>query len=197
MFADSREKPSPFDVVLTWRSNRLFRNVEHRLAYSRLFRRNGVKFVALHEPECEGTTAIFMETVLAAVDEMVARQVGEDTLRGLKQIARQGFSAGGRPPTGYQNVHKVVSLKPNGEPIMRTTWQPDPMMAPKVRRAFEMCAEGFTNVEIIKATSIVSAKNGLSTLLRNRAYLGERIYNTTRRGERKSIRIKTPLSSTL
>lgn len=62
----------------------------------------------------------------------------------------------------------------------------------RVRKAFEMCAQGATNVEIVKETRIVSAKNGLSTLLRNRAYLGERIYNTTRRTDKKTIRQKNP-----
>jgi hypothetical protein len=41
----------------------------------------------------------------------------------------------------------------------------------------------------VETTKIVSA-NGLSTLLRNRAYLGERIYNSTRRTDKKTIRLR-------
>jgi len=66
------------------------------------------------------------------------------------------------------------------------------MLASNVRQAFEMCAQGRTNVEIVEATHIVTAKTRLSTSLRNRAYLGERIYNTTRRAslsEKKTLRI--------
>lgn len=192
MFTAAKLKPKPFDIILTWRSNRLFRNVEYRLAYSRLFRRYGVKLESLHEPEFEGATGRFMETVLAAADELYRNQVSEDTLRGLKQIARQGYSTGGRPPTGYRNKRVVAGMKPNGEPIMRTAWEPDINISPKVKKAFEMCAEGKTNVEIVQATKIVSAKNGLSTLLRNRAYLGERIYNTTEPADKKTVRLKNP-----
>ena len=56
-----------------------------------------------------------------------------------------------------------------------------------------MCGQGKTSVEIVEATHIVAAKNGLSTLLRNKAYLGERIYNTTRRAslsEKKTHRLR-------
>lgn len=183
-------KRRAFDVILTWRSNRLFRNVEHRLAYSRILRRHGVRFVSLHEPEFEGASAQFMETVLTAADEMYAKQVAEDTLRGLKQIAGAGFSAGGRAPIGYRNVKKVVGVKPNGEPVMRTAFEPDPEKAPVVRRVFEMYASGKTGPQIIMETGIVSARNNLSTMLRNRAYIGERVYYSTRRADKKSIRLK-------
>jgi site-specific DNA recombinase len=118
MYAAARDnKPSPFDIVLTWRSNRLFRSIEHRLAYSRLFRRYGVKLVSLHEPEFEGSSGRFLETMLAAADEMYRSQISEDTLRGLKQVAKRGYSTGGRPPVGYRNVRAATGrIRPNGEP---------------------------------------------------------------------------------
>ena len=68
-----------------------------------------------------------------------------------------------------------------------------PKKADKLKLAFQMCAEGKTNSEILLATGIVSGKNGFSTLFRNRAYLGERIYNTTRRAslsDKKTRRLK-------
>lgn len=187
--------PKPFDIILTWRSNRLFRDVEARLAYSRLFRRMGIRLVSLHEPEYgENATGRLAETIFGAIDEYYRAQVSEDTLRGLKQVAKQGYSTGGIPPTGYRNIRKPTGrIKANGEPEMRTSWEPDLILAPKIRQAFEMCVAGMTSVEIVEATKVVAAKNGLSTLLRNRAALGERIYNTTRRSslsEKKTRRIR-------
>jgi DNA invertase Pin-like site-specific DNA recombinase len=182
-------KLKQFDVILAWRGNRLFRSVEHRLAYRRILRRYNVRFVSLHEPEYEGASGQFMEIVMAAADEMYSHQVAEDTLRGLKQIARAGFSAGGRPPVGYRNIKKAVGLKPNGEPIMRTAYQPDDN-ASLVKKVFEMYASGKTGPQIIKETGIVSARNNLSAMLHNRAYIGERVYFQTRRADKKSIRLK-------
>lgn len=184
----SSPNPKPFDIILCWRSNRLFRSVEHRLAYSRIFRRNSIRFVAMHEPEFEGSSAMFMETVLAAADELYVSQVSEDTLRGLKQIAMAGYSTGGKAATGYRNVRKVAGLKPNGEPIMRTGWEIDPDYAPRVKKAFEMCANGSSGPEIIKATGVVTSPSSLVSLLRNRAYLGERIYNVMKQVDGKTRR---------
>jgi len=194
MYHDAKESPRPFDIILTWRSNRLFRDVEARLFYSRQFRNAGVRFVSLHEPEMEGSAGRMMETILGAFDEHLRAQISEDTLRGLKLVARRGYSTGGRPPTGYRNVRSATGkIRPNGEPEFRTRWEPDPEVSYRVRQAFEMYAEGKTLAQIAVATKITAAKNGLSTLLRNRAYLGERIYNTTRRAslqDKKYKRIK-------
>ena len=190
MYNEAKKTPRPFDIILTWRSNRLFRSVEHRLAYTRILRRHGIRFVSLHEPEMEGASGQLMETMMAAIDEYYCKQVSEDTLRGLKLIASQGYSTGGRPPTGYRNVRVASGLKANGEPIMRTRWEVDPETAPRVQQAFQMCLEGHTNEEIARTTRVTTAKNGLSYLFRNRAYLGERIYNTTRRTDKKTVRLK-------
>jgi site-specific DNA recombinase len=194
MYAAAKEKPRPFDIVLTWRSNRLFRDVEARLAYSRMFRSAGVRIATLHEPEYEGSTGRLAETIFGAIDEYYRSQTSEDTLRGLKLVARHGYSTGGRPPTGYRNERKATGkIKANGELEHRTVWVLDADMAPSVVKAFELYAQGKTMAEIAEATHIAAAKSSLSTLLRNRAYLGERIYNTTRRAslqEKKYHRVK-------
>ncbi len=194
MYSAAKRKPRPFDIILTWRSNRLFRDVEARLAYSRMFRAAGVRIITLHEPEYEGATGRLAETIFGAIDEYYRAQTSEDTLRGLKLIATRGYSTGGKPPTGYMNQRTPSGrTKSSGEPEMRTTWVINPETAPQVRRAFEMYAEGRTLANIAQETQVVAAKSGLSTLLRNRAYLGERIYNTTRRRslqEKKYFRTK-------
>jgi len=112
----------------------------------------------------------------------------------MKLVAKHGYSTGGIPPRGYRNERIATGrTKPSGDIEMRTVWVPDADMAPSVKKAFQMYADGKTLVEIVEATQLVAAKNGLSTLLRNRAYLGERIYNTTRRAslqDKKYKRIK-------
>ena len=193
MYQAAKEKPRPFDIILAWRGNRLFRRVELRLAYRRHFERYGVKFVSLNEPSMEGAAGQVIETVIATFDEYERALASEDSLRGLKQVAADGYSTGGKPATGYINVRKTTGLKKNGEPVMRTTWEPDPETAPLILKSFQMCAAGATSVEIVNATHVVSNKSSLSTLLRNRAYIGERIYNTTRRAslnDKKTLRIK-------
>jgi site-specific DNA recombinase len=196
MYHDAKEKPRPFDIILTWRFNRLFRDVESRLAYSRMLRNAGVRIVTLHEPEYEGSTGRLVETILGSIDEYYRSQTSEDTLRGLKLVARHGYSTGGKPPTGYMNERKPTGkIKANGDDETRTIWVLDADKAPLVLKAFEMYAEGHTLAEIATDTHITAAKNGLSTLLRNRAYLGERIYNTTRRASLQEKNISVSKTS--
>ena len=152
MYEAAKQNPRPFDIILTWRSNRLFRSTEHRLAYGRIFRRRGIRCVSLHEPEFEGASGQLMETILAAADEYYCRQVAEDTLRGLRHLAAQGYSTGGKPPTGYRNIRVAAGIKSNGEPIMRTRWEIDSDAAPRVKQAFELCLQGKTNAEIVMET---------------------------------------------
>ena len=96
MITMAKEKPRPFEVIVAWKANRLSRKLEHRLTYQALLRRRGVKVVLVKEPEFDGALGFLVESVLAVVDEFLTLQIGEDTLRGQKEIARQGYSAGGR-----------------------------------------------------------------------------------------------------
>lgn len=126
MIALAKQQPRPFDNSFVWKSNRLSRRVEHALVYKSMLRRRGIRVVSVKEPEIPGAIQMLVETIIAAVDEFLCIQIGEYTLRGQKEIARSGYSAGGRPPRGLRSVKKVVGLKRNGEPMYRTAWEANP-----------------------------------------------------------------------
>jgi site-specific DNA recombinase len=192
MIAMAKEKPRPFDVIVAWKANRLSRKLEHRLTYQALLRRRGVKVVLVKEPEFDGALGFLVESVLAVVDEFLTLQIGEDTLRGQKEIARQGYSAGGRPPKGYRSARKVVGLKRSGETITRTAWEPDPEWKDHALEAFQMAADGRSFTEIVRSTGVVANKSSLSTYLHNRAFIGDRVYNKQRHVDTKAIRVNNP-----
>ena len=106
----------PFGTQKTRRKEEYGPWSQHCLAYFGMLRRRGVRMISINEPEVEGSMAVLVEPLLAAVGESFIAQIAEDTLRGLKEIARQAFSGGGRPPRGYRAVKKVVGLKRSGEP---------------------------------------------------------------------------------
>ncbi len=192
LIALAKEKPRPFDVIVVWKANRFSRKLEHRITYQALLRRLGIKVVSVKEPELDGALGFLVESILAVVDEFLTLQIGEDVLRGQKEIARQGYSAGGRPPKGYRGAKKVVGLKKDGEPIFRTAWEPDPEWRDKALQAFQMAAEGRSFTEIVQTTGVVANKSSLSTYLHNRAFIGERVYNKQRHVETKAIRVTNP-----
>ena len=57
-----------------------------------------IDIVSPNEPEFEGSTRVLMVPIMAAIDEYQSHIIAEDTLRGLKTLAGQGYSTGGRPP---------------------------------------------------------------------------------------------------
>ena len=181
MLSIVKQKPRPFDKVVTWKGSRIARNVQDRLACQALLQKQGIDIVSPNEPEFQGSTRVLMVPIMAAIDEYQSYLIGEDTLRGLKTLARQGYSAGGRPPRGYRTVREVVGLKKNGEPRFRTRWEPDPEWKDKALKAFQMLAEGRSSDEIMRETGVIKDKSGMSTYFRNPTFIGERVFNVHRR----------------
>lgn len=174
-------KDRVFDKVVCWKGSRIARNVADRFAFHGVLDRNGIDLVSLNEPEVDGAANILIRGMMASVDEYWSRSVAEDTLRGLKALAKQGYSAGGKPPKGYMVVREVVGLKRSGQPRFRTKWQPDPEWKDRVQLAFQMLIEGYSGPEIIAKTGIAKHIASLCTLFRNPTYVGERCFNVHRR----------------
>lgn len=131
----------------------------------------------------EGPLGSLITHILMAVDEFHAAATAADVLRSQKELARQGFSAGGRPPVGYRREPVVIGARYDGTPLTRVRWVPDPETAPKVVQAFQMAAEGVTYDEIVAATGICENKSSLATILANPIYRGVRVFNREARVE--------------
>lgn len=138
-------------------------------------------------------------------------KLSEVTLRGAKSHAALGHSAGGSAPFGYDrleidpsgNAVRVMNRTSDwkGNKMHRVIWTPSPTDAPIVRWIFETYEKG-TGLNLIVQQlneGTIPAPRGrywsksmIHYLLRNRVYLGERIYNKTsykayRRGEKGSF----------
>src|SRR5579862_1333877 len=138
-------------------------------------------------------------------------KLSEVTLRGAKSHAALGHSTGGASPFGYDRQE----IDPAGMPVRvmnqsndwksnkmnRVVWIPSPTEAPIVRWIFETYDKG-TGLNLIAhqlnkqktpaPRGRFWSKTMLHYLLRNRAYLGERIYNRRsykayRRGEKGGL----------
>jgi len=155
------------------------------------------------------------DTLLKVVKHAEAHEysvkLSEVTLRGAKSHAALGHSAGGAAPFGYDRLE----IDPAGNPVRvmnrskdwksnkmhRVIWTPSPTSAPFVRWIFETYEKG-TGLNLIvqrlneQKTPAPRGRHWSKTmvhyLLRNRAYIGERIYNRRsykayRRGEKTSL----------
>jgi DNA invertase Pin-like site-specific DNA recombinase len=189
MMADANQKPPPFEKVLVWKGSRIARNVEDRIACTSFLARKGIEIVSIKEPEFEGAMKVLMVPILAGIDEYQSYVTGEDTLRGMKTLARQGYSTDGKPPKGYRVNRTFIGLKKNGEPRFRVVWEPDPEWRDKAYKAFQMLVEGRSSEDIIKQTGVVNNVSSLSTYFRNRTFIGERVFNIHQRKNGKVIKV--------
>jgi site-specific DNA recombinase len=111
MLADANKKPLPFNKLVVWKGSRIARNTEKRLAFQSLFTQKGIDVISVKEPEFEGSIKVLMLPIMAAIDEYKSYEISEDTLRGMKTLARQGYSSGGRPPKGYRIHREPAGIK--------------------------------------------------------------------------------------
>lgn len=183
-------KSHRFDTVVTWKSNRIARNVAAYYIFKDALRQQGIDFIAIKEPEVPGPVNAILEPLMAGISEFFSLNLAQDTLRGLKQLAKDGYATGGRPPRGYLPVREVIGLKRNGQPRFRVKWEVDPQWRGRVVRAFELLVDGRSAEEIIKQTQIVKNKSSLCTLFRNPTYIGERVFNVHRRVKGKVVKFR-------
>jgi len=179
----ARDANPGFTWVLVWKFSRFARNMEDGLVYRALLRKRGIELLSYKEPVPEGPLGTLITQILMAIDEFYAAATAADVLRSQKELARQGYSSGGRPPVGYRRAPEVIGTRYGGAPLTRVRWEPDPEVAPRVVRAFEMAAEGATYDEIVGATHICSNKSSLATILANQIYRGVRVFNRETRVE--------------
>jgi hypothetical protein len=118
-----------------------------------------------------------------AVDQFYAAATAADVLRSQKELARHGYSAGGRPPVGYKREPIVVGTRYDGTPLTRVRWVPDPEVAARVVQAFQMAAQGAMYDEIVAATGICANKSSLATIFANPIYRGIKVFNRETRVE--------------
>lgn len=181
--ARAREPHPTFSWVLVWKFSRFARNMEEGLVYRALLRKRGIDILSYREPVPDGPLGTLITYILMAVDEFYAAATAADVLRSQKELARQGFSAGGRPPVGYRREPVVIGTRYDGTPLTRIRWVPDAETAPRVVQAFQMAAEGATYDDIIGATSICANKSSLATIFANPMYRGVKVFNREARVE--------------
>jgi DNA invertase Pin-like site-specific DNA recombinase len=136
--------------------------------------------------------------------------LSQSTLRGSKSHAQLGHSAGGRAPYGYDRLLIDANRNPVGvlakghhkaDKLQRVVWTPSKERAPVIREIFARADQGeglHAIVSWLNGQKLASpagkywTKSQVHYLLRNRAYIGERLYNrrsykSYRRGERSRM----------
>ena len=167
MIKDSENKG--FDYVIVWKLDRFSRDKYDSAIYKRNLKVNNVKVVSATENIMDTPEGVLLESVLEGLAQYYSADLSMKTIRGLTENALKCKFNGGIVPHGYY-------IDKDGH------FQIDTAMAPFVVMAFNMYADGYTMQEIADHINALGARtqngnpfavNVISTMLRNRRYIGE------------------------
>ena len=124
-----------WDVLITWKIDRIGRNREE-LAFNKYrLRRNGVRIEYVAESVPDSPEGVILESVLEGMAEYYSLQLAQNIRRGMLESAKKGKKLG-TTPLGYRKSAD------GGYEI-------DETRAPVVRAIFEAYADGDTASEIV------------------------------------------------
>lgn len=134
------------DCVLVWKHNRFSRNRVHAAVYKQYLRDLGVNVISITEPMVDSIDGELLEAVVEAVDSRFSKSLGQDVMRGIREVAKRGFYPLSLAPLGYRK-DEVRDGKAKRHRLV-----PDEGMAPLIRRIFELYVNnGFGAKEVAKS----------------------------------------------
>lgn len=159
--------------LLLWNYARFARNLDEAIHYKAQLRMRGIAIHSLTDPVPEGPFERVIETLIDMSNEEKSRQTSADSKSGLMRIVREHGAVPGVPPVGIRRVPiKGVINDRTGKERSLHRWEPDPEIAPRVLKAFEMRAAGQTIGEIHRTLRLYGVRNSYKTFFTNKIYLG-------------------------
>ncbi|MBX3036763.1 MAG: recombinase family protein [Anaerolineales bacterium] len=160
--------------LILWAYSRFSRDVLDFNYFLNGLLRKGVIVHSLTEQIPDGIAGQMMLSYKAFTNADYSIQLGKQIKRGIADIVKAGYSNGGVPPKGYRIFRDYKGLRRNGTERTGVKWEPDPVLAPLVRLAWELRAQGVSYAEITKATNgqIYTSLNSWVTHFENESYIG-------------------------
>lgn len=186
----ARAKEKTFDLVLVWKFNRAFRNVEDAALHEAALEKKGVRLVSITEPTSDDAAGKFQRHMLHAVNEFFSASLSADIRRGLREAASQGHWC--RPvPTGY----RVLKVEVNGK--LRNRLELDAKWAPIIREIFDLALSGRGSKNIARdlnergirtSTGGLWSNSAVLAILNREVYTGTLVFGKTRKQKGKQLK---------
>lgn len=167
-------------LVVVYDQSRMFRGFTEWFDFRRDVAMLDARVASVTQPLVGGDLkdpAVFInEAATAMLNHAQVLITRQKTIAALEHNARQGKSAGGRPPLGYdldEDKHYIINEREAGA----------------VRLVFEMYADGRSYGEIVEELNAKGyrtkrgqpfGKNSIFDLLKNEKYIGRLVYGATR-----------------
>lgn len=185
LVADIKRKDRGWDHLLIHDTSRLARGRYIAQTFKHQCKRHGVTVIFGNLPDMDPISAVILESVLEAMDEVHSMMSRDKGLAGMAENVRRGFRAGGRAPWGYRlERHQTGSVR-DGQPVTKSRLAPN-ADAPKVTAYLEARAAGVPRAQAAATTgrpvnSLVDAEWNALT------YAGDTVWNRHRDKKQRGI----------
>lgn len=158
-----------FDTVLVYALDRFARDRYDAAVYRKRLKDNGVRIVSVTQPIDDSPEGVLIESLLEGLAEYYSKNLARGVMRGMRENALNCKAVGGICPTGYKIDRSTMKYVVDDE------------KAGIIREVFKMYGDGMSMVDVIKACNERGyrtnrgkhfTRNSLSTILRNRKYIG-------------------------
>lgn len=161
-----------FDVVLIWKSDRFSRNRKQAISYRDILRENKVKLLSATEPNIEGPAGILFESMNDGYNEYYVSEMKVKMRRGEKENVLEGKTNGGVPPFGYRTERYKYYVIEDEAKVVRYIFD--------MYASTDITVNGLVQLLRKKGMFARSGKpfahGTVSTMLKNRKYIGEYIW---------------------
>jgi len=131
--------------VLVWSFSRFSRDRVHSVVYKQILLSHGVKVISITEQITPGIDAEIIEGFFELIDSQKPKRSAVDTMRGMAEVARQGYYPLSTAPMGYKRTQVGEGKQRRFQLI------PDEGTAPLIRRIFEIyLSQGIGAKELAK-----------------------------------------------
>lgn len=171
MTTDEATRPAG---LLLWAYSRFSRDIVDFNFYLYGIIKQGLIVHSLTEEIPEGLAGQIVLSVKAYTNADFSVQLGKNIKRGIAERVKAGYNNGGQAPRGYRIVRELHDSRRNGQTRIGIRWEIDPELAPLIRLAWELRAQGKGYTAISKATGgkVYNNKISWATHFRNKSYLG-------------------------
>ncbi|MEY4761268.1 MAG: hypothetical protein RLZZ200_1124 [Pseudomonadota bacterium] len=120
LIADIKRRDRGWTYLLMHDTSRLARGRYIAQAFRHQCRKHGVTLIIASIPETDPVSAVILESMLEAMDEVNSIMSRDKGLAGMAENIRRGWRAGGRAPWGYQLKHEPTGAIRDGKPVTKS-----------------------------------------------------------------------------
>lgn len=177
LISDIRNPSRGWSQLLVYDTSRIARGRHIAQAFRHECRRRGVELIIARVPDTDPISAVIIESVMEAMDEVHSLMSREKGLAGMRENVRRGFRAGGRAPWGYSLQHEPTGAVRDGKPVMKSRLVPS-IDAGVAGRYLTFRASGVPRVESARRLKITLPPTTLIGIEWNAlVYSGHTIWN--------------------